>query len=101
MDLLLLHRELLTDLNLTADLLPENLKVKVTSLESMIDQYNAAPTEEAAQSINQQSAKLWHSIKDFSEAELPDEVPVQPVVEHPAPVEEKEEPNFFQRILGG
>jgi hypothetical protein len=51
---------------------PEDLKNRIAAVEQMMVDYEQEPTPDLAQKIKSLSATLWHKIKDFTEAELPE-----------------------------
>ena len=97
----LIYNELLTQLkidiaNPPADF-PAELKTKIEALNLQAAKYNAAPANKVDQmtsvKINKAAAKLWHAIKDWSEKDLPNEVPPTPAsTETTPPKNENETP---------
>lgn len=90
---------------LSSPTFPEDLKSRLGAIDSLIAEHEQSPNEELALKIKQQSAYLWHKIKDFTEAELPEEIeetpPAPPIEETPAPpvvaAEEEEYGRSFLR----
>lgn len=76
---------------------PEELKARIGTIDNLIAEHEQSPNEDLALKIKQQSAYLWHKIKDFTESELPEDIeetPPTPPVEDtpPAPLAEETPP---------